>query len=171
MNDEFLMDDLDDDKTVEFIRNFLPVELKEKFTDDDLYYIIDVIADYYFSSGLLDAKPDADGCVEIDTEKVKSIQKMAQIQKTLGNVADAANSIGQAFNSIEDPAAKVAGTVAAAIATIALGYASATKYADKPQILTIRFLYFLGFFFAAINYFLHYITTMVKMVNTSLIDG
>ncbi len=70
MNDEFLMDDLDDDKTVEFIRNFLPVELKEKFTDDDLYYIIDVIADYYFSSGLLDAKPDADGFVEIDTEKI-----------------------------------------------------------------------------------------------------
>ena len=69
--------------------------------------------------------------VEIDTEKVKSIQKMAQIQKTLGNVADAANSIGQAFNSIEDPAAKVAGTVAAAIATIALGYASATKYAAE----------------------------------------
>ena len=70
MNDEVLMDDLDDDKTVEFIRNFLPVELKEKFSDDDLYYIIDVIADYYFSSGLLDAKPDADGCVEIDTEKI-----------------------------------------------------------------------------------------------------
>lgn len=70
MNDEFLMDDLDDDKTVEFIRNFLPAELKEKFTDDDLYYFIDVIADYYFSSGLLDAKPDTDGCVEIDTDKI-----------------------------------------------------------------------------------------------------
>ena len=70
MNDEFLMDDLDYDKTVEFIRNFLPVELKEKFTDDDLYYIIDVIADFYFSSGLLDAKPDEDGCVEIDVDKI-----------------------------------------------------------------------------------------------------
>lgn len=64
--------------------------------------------------------------VEIDTEKVKSIQKMAQIQKTLGNVADAANSIGQAFNSIEDPAAKVSGTVAQAIATMALAYAQAS---------------------------------------------
>lgn len=64
--------------------------------------------------------------VEIDTEKVKSIQKMAQIQKTLSNVADAASSIGQAFNSIEDPAAKVAGTVAQAIATMALAYAQAS---------------------------------------------
>ena len=70
MNDEFLMDDLDDEKTVEFIRNNLPQELKEKFTDDDLYYILDVIADFYFSSGLLDAKPDEDGYVEIDTEKI-----------------------------------------------------------------------------------------------------
>lgn len=70
MNDEFLMDDLDDDKTVEFIRKFLPVELKEKFSDDDLYYIIDVIADYYYCSGLLDAKPDEDGYVEINTEQI-----------------------------------------------------------------------------------------------------
>ena len=72
MNDEFLMDDLDDEKTVEFIRNYLPQELKEKFTDDDLYYILDVIADFYFSSGLLDAKPDEEGYVEIDTEKIVS---------------------------------------------------------------------------------------------------
>lgn len=70
MNDEFLMDDLDDDKTVEFIRNFLPQELKDKFQDDDLYYFIDVIADYYFSSGLLDTKPDDEGCVEVDTDKI-----------------------------------------------------------------------------------------------------
>ena len=72
MNDEFLMDDLDDEKTVEFIRNYLPQELKEKFTDDGLYYILDVIADFYFSSGLLDAKPDEEGYVEIDTEKIVS---------------------------------------------------------------------------------------------------
>ena len=72
MNDEFLMDDLDDEKTIEFIRTYLPQELKEKFTDDDLYYILDVIADFYFSSGLLDAKPDEDGYVEIDTEKIVS---------------------------------------------------------------------------------------------------
>ena len=69
--------------------------------------------------------------VEIDTEKMKSIQKMAKLQETLGNVADAANSIGQAFNAIEDPAAKVAGTVMQAIANVALGYASAVKYAGE----------------------------------------
>ena len=30
MNDEFLMDDLDDEKTIEFIRTYLPQELKEQ---------------------------------------------------------------------------------------------------------------------------------------------
>ena len=33
-DDDFLLEDADDEKTVEFIRNYLPQELKEKFTDD-----------------------------------------------------------------------------------------------------------------------------------------
>jgi hypothetical protein len=40
-------------------------------------------------------------------------------------------SIGDAFNAIEDPAAKVAGTVMQAIANIALGYAMATTKASE----------------------------------------
>ena len=60
MEDDFLLDDVDDEKTIEFIKNYLPQELKEKFSDDE----------YYVESGVLDAQPDADGCVEIDLEKV-----------------------------------------------------------------------------------------------------
>ena len=67
--------------------------------------------------------------VEVDTEKVKSIQKMAELQKAAGDVATVVGSIGQAFSSIEDPAAKITGTIAQAIATIALGYAQATTQA------------------------------------------
>ena len=33
---DFLLEDDDDEKTIEFIKNYLPQELKEKFTDDDL---------------------------------------------------------------------------------------------------------------------------------------
>ena len=69
--------------------------------------------------------------VEVDTEKVKSIQKMAELQKAAGDVATVVGSIGQAFSSIEDPAAKITGTIAQAIATIALGYAQATTQAAK----------------------------------------
>ena len=38
-DNDFLLEDDDDEKTIEFIKNYLPQELKEKFTDDDLYYI------------------------------------------------------------------------------------------------------------------------------------
>ena len=67
---EFLNEDLDDEKTIEFIKNYLPQELKEKFSDDELYYFLDLIDEYYTESGVLDVQPDADGCVEIDLEKV-----------------------------------------------------------------------------------------------------
>ncbi len=54
-NDEFDMEDLDDEKTIAFIRERLPQELKEKYSDDDFYYILDTIYDYYEKSGILDS--------------------------------------------------------------------------------------------------------------------
>lgn len=66
--DEFLEDDLDDQKTVEFIQNALPQELKEKYPEDTLYYILDVINDWFMQSGVLDQEPDSDGFVNIDND-------------------------------------------------------------------------------------------------------
>lgn len=72
----------DDLQTVEFIRAYLPQDLKNRFTDDDLFYFIDLLADYYVESGLLDAEPDADGFVDIDTESVaKAIAERARKEK------------------------------------------------------------------------------------------
>ena len=45
-------------------------ELKEKFSDDELYYFLDLIDEYYSESGILDAQPDEDGYVNIDLEEV-----------------------------------------------------------------------------------------------------
>jgi hypothetical protein len=50
-------------------------------------------------------------------------------EKSWQAAAKAVQSVGAAMSSIEDPAAKVAGTVAQAIASIALGYAQATTQA------------------------------------------
>ena len=55
LEDDFLLADADDEKTIEFIKNYLPQELKEK---------------YYSESGILDAQPDEDGYVNIDLEEV-----------------------------------------------------------------------------------------------------
>jgi hypothetical protein len=63
--------------------------------------------------------------VEAASDKIKGIMKTASI------TADVVGSIGDAFNAIEDPAAKVAGTIAQAIASVALGYATATSKAGS----------------------------------------
>ena len=44
--------------------------MKEKFSEDELYYFLDLIDEYYSESGILDAQPDADGYVDIDLEQV-----------------------------------------------------------------------------------------------------
>ena len=53
------------------------------------------------------------------TDDVKALTKAAR------TTADVVGSIGQAFNAIENPAAKIAAIVAEAIANVALGYAKA----------------------------------------------
>lgn len=79
LEDDFLKEDIDDEKTIEFIKNYLPQEVKEKFSDDELYYFLDLIDEYYTESGILDAQPDADGYIDIDLEKiVEYIQKEAR---------------------------------------------------------------------------------------------
>ena len=70
LEDDFLLADADDEKAIEFIKNYLPQELKEKFSDDELYYFLDLIDEYYSESGILDAQPDEDGFIDIDLEKV-----------------------------------------------------------------------------------------------------
>lgn len=69
--DDFLLDEaLDDEKTVAFIRNFLPQELKGRFSDDELYYFLDLIVEYYATSGCLDVEPDEEGYINIDQDAI-----------------------------------------------------------------------------------------------------
>lgn len=70
LDDELLQDAEDDARAVAFIQQQLPQELKEKFSEEQLYYFLDLIADYYATSGVLDATPDKDGYVDIDIEKM-----------------------------------------------------------------------------------------------------
>lgn len=80
-NENFSLDELDDVKTVEFIKNYLPSELKDKFTEDQLYYFLDLIDDYYVQSGILDGASDDDE-IEIDLDEiVKYIVEESKIDK------------------------------------------------------------------------------------------
>ena len=60
----------DDDEAVRFIQNYLPQELKGKFKDDDILYILDLIYEYYETNGLLGDDDDDDKEVEIDEDEV-----------------------------------------------------------------------------------------------------
>jgi hypothetical protein len=67
--------------------------------------------------------------IEIPIETTK--KDVMAIAKSASITADVVGSIGDAFNAIEDPAAKVMGTVMQAIASVALGYAQATVEATS----------------------------------------
>ena len=60
MSEENFMDRYDDSEAVAFIRNYLPVELKEKLTEDDIYYILDVSEDYYEQSNFFETDDEAE---------------------------------------------------------------------------------------------------------------
>jgi hypothetical protein len=64
----------DDDEAVKFIRNYLPQELKDKFSDDDLNYIIDLIYEFYDSKGIFDDDDDEDDDESIEFDEEELIQ-------------------------------------------------------------------------------------------------
>lgn len=70
LDEELMLDAEDDRQTVAFIQQYLPQELKERFTEDDLYYFLDVLVEYYTSSGVLEKEPDADGYIDLDMEQI-----------------------------------------------------------------------------------------------------
>lgn len=63
-NDDFMQEASDDLAAVEFIKDRLPQDLQDKFSDDELFYFLDVISEYYFN--LDDSKADKDGNIDID---------------------------------------------------------------------------------------------------------
>jgi hypothetical protein len=84
LKEEFLSNDMDDDdeKTIEYLKNYLPQELKGKFSDDEFYYFLDLVNEFYTESGVLDAEPDEEGYIDIDLEQVANfIVKEAEKDK------------------------------------------------------------------------------------------
>ncbi len=59
----------------------------------------------------------------------KVVKESKDMQKEWQAAASAISAVGSAMSQIENPAAKVAGTIAQAIASVALGYAQATTQA------------------------------------------
>lgn len=65
--EEFLYDE---DESVKFIQNYLPQELKGKFSNDDINYIVDLIYEFYESKGFLNDEASDDAEVDIDEDEL-----------------------------------------------------------------------------------------------------
>lgn len=65
--EEMLNDEQENLREIAFIREQLPSEAKEKYSDMQLVFVIDAIATYFYESGVLDGNDDE---VDIDLEEV-----------------------------------------------------------------------------------------------------
>ncbi|MBQ4277026.1 MAG: hypothetical protein IJ557_12635 [Bacteroidaceae bacterium] len=77
LDDELIKAAEEDAQEVAFIQNQLPIDVKEKFTEDDIYYFVDVILEYFS-----DAKTDDEGYIDVDLDEVAAhVVKQAKKDK------------------------------------------------------------------------------------------
>ena len=67
IDEELRLDAEQDERELEYIFQKLPAELKETFSRDNVYYMMDTIVEYYYESGVLEADTDE---VDIDLQQV-----------------------------------------------------------------------------------------------------
>ena len=60
----------DEDDAVKFIQNYLPQEMKEKYTNDEINYIIDIVYDFYDEKGFMSEDTDEESVVNIDEDEI-----------------------------------------------------------------------------------------------------
>lgn len=72
LEDDLLEDAQHDAEAVAYVKNHLPQELQEAFTEEELYYFLDLTVEYLAESGVLETEADEEGYVEIDEEKLAS---------------------------------------------------------------------------------------------------
>ena len=73
----------DDDDAVKFIKNFLPDNIKSKFDDDDINYIIDLIYDFYESKGFM-GEGDDDKEIDINEDELISFVVKSALSDGVG---------------------------------------------------------------------------------------
>lgn len=56
----------DEDFALKHIRGLLPKDISDKYSDDDLLNVIDMIWDYYDENGFLDMSDDDDDTIDVE---------------------------------------------------------------------------------------------------------
>lgn len=87
-NDEFLEYDLDDDRAVAFIKAYVPQEQKDRITDDEYLYMLDLIEEYCVNSDVLNAEPDAEGYIDVDLSGIVDFIARESKKDKVGDLTD-----------------------------------------------------------------------------------
>lgn len=70
----------DEDKAVEFIRKEIPENVSQKFSDDEILEVIDIIWDYYENKGFLSLNIE-----ETEEEQLDPDELIQYVKKTVKN--------------------------------------------------------------------------------------
>ena len=69
IDEELLRDQEENGREIAYIRELLPSDLKEKYTDEQMVWMLDGIAEYFFESGILETNDDE---VDVDIDEVSA---------------------------------------------------------------------------------------------------
>ena len=75
MSEQDELFEYDSEAAVEFIHNYLPQELKEKFTEDTIYYILDLICEFYEQNDYLNEEDEENEEKELITFIVQQSER------------------------------------------------------------------------------------------------
>lgn len=97
----------DEDDAIKFIRATLPKEVSDKYDDDDILYVIDIIWDWYERNGYLKIDAGVTEEEELDIEKLsafvaKEIKKDGEIEMDPSDINLIVKGELQYEESIED---------------------------------------------------------------------
>lgn len=85
IDDEIFLDEQETRREIKFIRSQLPLDMKDSYSDERLWWLLDAIASYYYESGVLESTADE---VDIDMDEVsKYVCSLAE--QELGEKLDA----------------------------------------------------------------------------------
>ena len=66
-DEEIRLDEEENKRELAYIRTQMPSDLKKFYSDKDILYMMDLIVDYYFTSGILESEEEE---IDIDLEKI-----------------------------------------------------------------------------------------------------
>jgi len=67
IDEEIRLDEDENRRELAFIRTQMPSNIKKFYSDKDILYMMDLIVDYYYTSGILDTDADE---VDVDLEEI-----------------------------------------------------------------------------------------------------